>query len=94
MEFPIAFLSHTFTEMQRKWSTTEQEAYGIYCTITKWNYYLQGTNIIVKNDHKPLAQFLLTIRSTDGVWNLPHTTSLSNRFLELKTKQLIASPGW
>ena len=27
MEFPIAFLSHTFTETQRKWSTTKQEAY-------------------------------------------------------------------
>ena len=26
-EFPIAFLPHTFSEMQRKWSTTEQEAY-------------------------------------------------------------------
>ena len=34
-EFPIAFLLHTFTETQRKWSTTEQEAYGIYYTITK-----------------------------------------------------------
>ena len=47
-EFPVAFLSHTFTETQRKWSTTEQEAYGIYYAITKWNYYLQGTNITVK----------------------------------------------
>ena len=54
-EFPIAFLSHTFTETQRKWSTTEQEAYGVYYTITKWNYYLQGADITVKNDHKPLA---------------------------------------
>ena len=35
MEFPIAFLSHTFTETQRKWSTTEQEAYGINFAITK-----------------------------------------------------------
>ena len=25
-EFPVAFLSHTFTETQQKWSTTEQEA--------------------------------------------------------------------
>ena len=41
-EFPIAFLLHTFMETQRKWSTTEQEAYGIYYAITKWNYYLQG----------------------------------------------------
>ena len=29
-EFPVAFLSHTFTETQWKWSTTEQKAYGIY----------------------------------------------------------------
>ena len=57
-EFPIAFLSHMFTETQRKWSTTEQEAYGVYYTITKLSYYLQGADIIVRNDHKPLAKFL------------------------------------
>ena len=57
-EFPVAFLSHTFTETEQKWSTTEQEAYGIYYAITKWNYYLQGADIIVRNDHKPLAHFL------------------------------------
>ena len=51
MEFPIAFLSHTFSETQKKWSTTEQEAYGVYYAITKWNYYLQGANITVRNDH-------------------------------------------
>ena len=71
MESPIAFLLHTFTETQRKWSITEQEAWGVYYTITKWNYYLQGAGITVKNDHKLLAQFLngkmLTIRLTDGV---------------------------
>ena len=48
-EFPVAFLSHTFTETQRKWSTTEQEDYGVYYTIIKWNYYLQVTDITVKN---------------------------------------------
>ena len=55
-EFPIAFLSHTFSETQRKWSTTEQEAYGVYYAVTKWNYYLQGADIIVRNDHKPLTR--------------------------------------
>ena len=54
-EFPVAFLSHTFSETQHKWSTTEQEAFGVYYTITKWNYYLQGANITVQNDHKPLT---------------------------------------
>ena len=57
-EFPVAFLSHTFMETQLKWSTTEQEAFCVYYAITKWNYYLQGADIIVRNDHKPLACFL------------------------------------
>ena len=43
-EFPIAFLSHTFLETQRKWSTTEQDAYGVYYAVTEWNYYLQGAD--------------------------------------------------
>ena len=57
-EFSVAFLSHTFTETQRKYSTPEQEAYGVYYDITKWKYYLQGSDIIVCNDQKPLAKFL------------------------------------
>ena len=57
-KFLVAFLLHTFTDTQRRWSTPEQEAYGIYFTVKKWNYYLQGVDIIVRNDHKPLAWFL------------------------------------
>ena len=33
IEFPIAFLSHTFTETKGKWSTPEQEAYGVYYAL-------------------------------------------------------------
>ena len=58
MEFLITFLSRTFSETERKWSTTEQETYGVYYAVTKWNYYLQGADVIVRNDHKPLAKFL------------------------------------
>ena len=75
MEFMIAFLSHTFLETQRKWSTTEKEAYRVYYAITKWNY-LQGTDIIVQNDHKPLNKFL----------NRKNTNNKVNRWgLELAT---------
>ena len=66
-EFPIAFLSHTFTDTQWKWTTTEQEAYSVYYTVTKWNYYLQGAEIIVHNDHKPLARFLNGKSTNDKV---------------------------
>ena len=76
MEFSIAFLSHTFPETQRKWSTTKQEAYGVYYTITKWNYYLQCANITVKNDHKPLAKFLNGKNANNKVnrWSLELAT--------------------
>ena len=56
IEFPITFLPHTFLDTQRKWSTMEQEAYRVYYAVTKWNYYLQGADIIIRNDHKPLTK--------------------------------------
>ena len=34
----------------------EQEAYGNHYAVTKWNYYLQGSDIVVHNDHKPLQK--------------------------------------
>ena len=41
-------------EIQCKMSTPKQEAYGVYNAITKMNYYLQGLDITMHNDHKPL----------------------------------------
>ena len=75
-EFHVAFLSHTFSKTQCKWSTTKQEAFGVYYAITKWNFYLQGANIIVWNDHKPLAQFLNGKNANNKVnrWSLELAT--------------------
>ena len=75
-EFPIVFLSHTFSGTQCKWSTSKQEAFGVYYMITKWNYYLQGANIIVRNYHKPLAQFLNGKNANNKVnrWSLELAT--------------------
>ena len=56
--FQLSFSCTLFLETQRKWSTTKQEAYGVYYAITKWNYYLQGADILVRNDHKTLTKFL------------------------------------
>ena len=67
-ELPVEFLSHTFTDTQWKWSTTEQEAYGIFYAVTKWDYYLQGSDIIVHNDHKPLQKFL-NVKNADNKVN-------------------------
>ena len=76
MEFPIAFLSHTFWETQRKWSKTDQEAYGVYYAVPKWNYYLEGADIIVRNDHKPFTKFLSGKNANNKVnrWGLELAT--------------------
>ena len=52
------------------------KAFGVYYTITKWNYYLQGANIIVRNDHKPLARFLNGKNTNNKVnrWSLELAT--------------------
>ena len=75
-ELPVAFLSHTFTDSQWKWCTMEQEAYGIYYAVTKWNYYLQGSDIVVHNDHKLLQKFLNGKNANNKVnrWSLELAT--------------------
>ena len=76
---------HRHTE---KWSITKQEAYGVYYAVIKWNYYLQGAEIIICNDHKPLARFLNgktpITKVTDGGWNSQHITLHSNGYWGLK----------
>ena len=55
---------------------SEQESYGLYYAITKWNYYLRSMDITVRNDHKPLAKFLNGKNTNNKVnrWGLKLTT--------------------
>ena len=96
-EFPIAFLCHTSWETQRKWSTTEQEAYGVYYAITKWNYYLQGADIIVRNDHKPPHKIFEGTNANNKVnrWGLELATyNITFEWISgAKTKQLTVYPA-
>ena len=75
-EFPIVFLLHTFMDTQTKWSTTEQEAYRVYYAVTKWNYYLQGAEVIIQNHYKSLARFLngKSANNRVNIWGLELTT--------------------
>ena len=53
-EKPIYFLSHRLTKTQQRWSTIEREAYALFFSLQRLNYYLNGAKIIVRTDHKPL----------------------------------------
>ena len=51
---PIFFVSKKFSEGAKKWSTIQQEAYGIYYTVYKLQGYLLGKFIEVETDHNSL----------------------------------------
>ena len=53
-ELPIAYLSKTFNDTERRWATVEQEAFAIYYALTTWSDYLIGHPVEVESDHRNL----------------------------------------
>lgn len=54
-EVHILYLSKKFSEAATKWSTIEQECFGIFYAITQLKEYLLGRHFIVATDHKNLV---------------------------------------
>ncbi|KFM69716.1 Retrovirus-related Pol polyprotein from transposon 17.6, partial [Stegodyphus mimosarum] len=54
-EHPIIFLSKKFSEVEKKYCTTEKECASIVFGIKKLHYYLDGQDFIVQTDHNPLT---------------------------------------
>ena len=55
---------------QINWATLTKEAYAIYMSIKKLDYYLQDADIILRSDHLPLKMFLekKTLNSKVNNW--------------------------
>jgi len=51
---PIAFISHKFSAQATRWSTIEQEAFGIFYAVQKLAYYLMGKEFVIETDHNNL----------------------------------------
>jgi transposase InsO family protein len=54
-ELPVAYVSKAFNATERRWSTYEQEAYGIVYSIMKLRRYLFGRHFVVETDHRNLV---------------------------------------
>ena len=52
---PVAFMSHTFSGAERRWSTYEQECFGIVRSIIHFDSLLLGHPFIVETDHRNLV---------------------------------------
>ena len=51
---PVDYLK----EVKKKWATLTKEAYAIYMSVKKLDYYLQDAEIILRSNHLPLRKFL------------------------------------
>ena len=54
---PITYASGLFKGSQINWATLTKEAYAIYMSINKLDFYLQNADIILRSDHLPLKNF-------------------------------------
>ena len=53
-EHPIAFYSKSFTDVQSRWSTVEQECFAIYSALMEWRCLLEGRRFTIRTDHANL----------------------------------------
>ena len=55
---PISYQSGLFKGSRLNWACLTKEAYAIYMSIKKLDYYLVDANITLRSDHLPLMKFL------------------------------------
>ena len=73
---PISYQSGLFKGSQRNWACLTKEAYAIYMSIKKLDYYLVDADIILRSDHLPLKKFLNknTLNSKVNNWAVEIST--------------------
>jgi hypothetical protein len=71
---PVAFLSETFSETERKYEIYDRELLGIIWALKEWRHYIQGSGhtTIVYSDHKNLTYFQTAQKLNDrqARWSL------------------------
>ena len=67
---PITYQSKLFKGSQINWACLTKEAYAIYISIKKLEYYLVDADITLRSDHLPLPKFLAknTLNSKVNNW--------------------------
>lgn len=66
--FNIGFYSQAFNQTQQKWSTIEQEAFGIWRAVEHWRHLLWGRSFVTRTDHANLRYMEKSINKKVGRW--------------------------
>ena len=69
-DHPITYVSGLFRGSQCRWAAMTKEAYAIYMSIKKLNFYLDMAKVTIRSDHLPLEKFLkkATLNSKVNNW--------------------------
>lgn len=61
VEVPIMFVSKKLSDVQRKWSVIEKEAFAIVYSLKQFDYFIFGYPVLLYTDHNPLTYMLNSI---------------------------------
>ncbi|GKT31850.1 hypothetical protein ADUPG1_002115, partial [Aduncisulcus paluster] len=70
VEKPLAFFSKKFTEVQQKWCTLDQEAFGLFWVMSKAKNFLWGRRFIAETDHRNLSFMLKSESAKVQRWRM------------------------
>ena len=54
VEMPIEYFSKTFSKVQRRWSVTDKEMFGVLTGVKMAHFYIAGRHCTVRTDHRAL----------------------------------------
>ena len=57
---PVSYISRLFRGSQLNWAALTKEAYSIYISVRKLNFYLTNADVLIRSDHLPLKEVLET----------------------------------
>lgn len=57
-ERPVAFISQSLNDTQRRWPTHDRELHAIVTALKRWRHYVEGVDTQVLTDHNSLKYFL------------------------------------
>ena len=91
---PVAFLSQTFTNTERRYKIYDWELLGIIQALKKWQHYLQGSGHMttVFSDQKNLTYFKMAQKLNDrqARWSL-YLSEFDIKLIHLPGTQMVQS---
>jgi RNase H-like domain found in reverse transcriptase/Reverse transcriptase (RNA-dependent DNA polymerase) len=91
---PVAFLSKTFSETEKKYEIYDWELLGIIQALEEWRHYIQGSGhtMIVYSDHKNLMYFWTAQKLNDrqARWSL-YLSGFDLKLIHLPRMKMVQS---